>query len=311
MKGKIVKIYGRYYSVNLNDKILPSFLKGSIRKDERNKKYSDPAAVGDFVEIELNADGTASINEILPRKNMFSRKDGTSVKEDVIAANIDLVVAVQCFGDPAFNPRFVDRLAVRAMMDEIPLILCMNKYDLADDYTCQYANEYYKKTDVKIVYVSAEEGSGIDEFRKLLKNKISIFAGYSGVGKSSLLNALFPDAQLPTSTVSESTGKGRHTTTNVEMIFTDEHTALIDTPGMREFGLPEMEPEELSNYFYEFETNERKCKFFPCTHDHEPGCEIKARVDLGEISEGRYISYLNILESLRYNKNNKYRTSLR
>jgi ribosome biogenesis GTPase len=95
------------------------------------------------------------------------------------------------------------------------------------------------------------------------------------------------------------------------MIFTDENTALIDTPGMWEFGLPEMEPEELSKYFYEFETNERKCKFFPCTHDHEPDCEIKARVDSGEISEGRYISYLNILESLRYNKNNKYKTFLK
>jgi len=281
-------------------------LKGSIRKDERNKKYSDPAAVGDFVEIELNADGTASINEILPRQNAFSRKDGTSVKEDVIAANIDLVVAVQCFGDPAFNPRFVDRLAVRAMMDDIPLVLCMNKYDLADDDTCQYINDYYEKTDVQIVYVSAEEGTGIDDFRKLLKDKISIFAGYSGVGKSSLLNALYPSAELPVSEVSESTRKGRHTTTNVEMIFTDAHTALIDTPGMREFGLPEMEPEDLSKYFYEFKTNERKCKFFPCSHDHEPECEIKDRVELSEISTGRYISYLNILESLRYNKSNRY-----
>ncbi len=306
MRGIITKVYGLYYAVYCEGKTLNCYLRGRIRQNEDLKRYSNPAAVGDFIDFDVSEDGTGTIRNILERKNIFSRKEkGRTRKEDIIACNLDLIVVVQSFDKPPFNMRFVDRLLVRGVKAGIPVILCVNKLDLAMKEQISYIKRYYKNVPVSIVLVSALTGEGVEALRRKLLKSVSIFVGYSGVGKSSLLNALFPELNLRISEVSESTGKGRHTTTNVEMI-SHGNASIIDTPGLREFGLMDLEPDDLGRYFHEFSRYADLCEFSPCSHDHEPNCEVKRQVDQGKICEDRYISYLNILYSLRDYYNRKY-----
>jgi len=191
-------------------------------------------------------------------------------------------------------------------MQGIPVLVCINKSDLAKEDEKKGVFEYYRNAGNDIVFVSAVTSDGLEYLYRYLEGKVSILVGFSGVGKSSILNGLFPDLDLRVKEVSSRTGKGRHTTTNVEMITVDKNTAIIDTPGMREFGLMDMEPHIVGNYFYEFAEHADKCGFMPCTHDHEPGCEIKRLVEQGTISNERYVSYLNILHSLQEYFDNMY-----
>ncbi len=306
MNGKIIKIYGRHYNVLAGGRVFDCSLRGAIRRDERMKRFSDPAAVGDEVEFEILDDGSGLITSICDRRNMFSRKDSSSRKEDVIAANIDRIVVIQCYGEPRLNPRFVDRILVRGMKESVETLLFINKSDLADDFTRGYIQRYYALSGLRIIEVSALDGSGIDDVRELLGKGISVFTGYSGVGKSSILNSVYPGLELRTTDVSESTGKGRHTTTNVQLVMRDEGCGVIDTPGMREFGLMDIEPEDLQDFFPEFAKLRGRCRFSGCTHDHEPQCEVKDHVERGDIDEDRYISYLNILNSLKEYRARRY-----
>ncbi|MBN2039639.1 MAG: ribosome small subunit-dependent GTPase A [Spirochaetes bacterium] len=271
------------------------------------KIYSDPAAVGDIVSFNFNEDGSGVINTILPRKNIFSRKGkARNRKEDIIAANLDLITIIQAFKKPRLNLRFVDRLSVRSEKEKIPVLLCINKLDLADDKTIEYINNYYSNTKIKIIMTSALTGRGVEELHNFLNHKTSLFIGNSGVGKSSILNSINPDLNLRTSEVSERTNKGRHTTANVEMINFANDISIIDSPGMREFGLSDIDPNMLGMYFHEFGKYINKCSFKPCTHDHEPDCEIKKQVEKQVIFRDRYISYLNILSSLKEDNKQKY-----
>lgn len=297
-QGRIIKVFGRYYTIRSGGERVNAVLRGRLKKDERLRRFSEPAAVGDMVEFAFNDDGSGVIEEVLPRRSVFSRKDRGHKKEDLIAANIDQILVIQAFYDPPLNLRFVDRIMVRGEKEGLPVILCVNKCDLAEERDEQSIEDYYRDAGVHIIIASAHEGRGLEEFKKAVSGKCSILVGYSGVGKSSLLNSIYSGLALRTSEVSESTGKGRHTTTNVEMVELDEETTLIDTPGVREFGLMDIEPEELGNYFHEFRELEA-CRFSPCSHDHEPGCRVKELVEEGRISEERYISYLNILASLK------------
>lgn len=300
VEGKITKVMGLYYTVSSEEGVYNCVLRGKIRKNKDWKKYTNPAAVGDNVLFEINDDKTGVISEIINRKNLFSRKDkGRNRKEDIIAANIDLIVIMQSFVDPMINLRFVDRVAVRGIYSEIPILLCVNKIDLANQDVIDYVNDYYENTGIDIIFVSALEKSNLEELKSKITGKRSIFAGFSGVGKSTILNSIYSGLNLRTSDVSISTGKGRHTTTNVELIAMDLNTELVDTPGVREFGLMDIEPHMLGKYFYEFNQYSHNCTFSPCTHDHEPGCEIKRMVEDGEIYEGRYTSYINILYSIK------------
>ncbi len=306
MTGRVIKVLGQYYTVEADGSEYSSVLRGKLRKDKRLKRFSDPVATGDFVDFEISETGEGVINTVHERRNTFTRMDSRNRKEDLIAANLDTILVIQAFKMPQLNLRFVDRLMVRGEKEGIPLVLCVNKSDLADKGDILYLKKYYENTGTEIIVTSAAKGTGLDRLKKRLKGHTSILAGYSGVGKSSLLNRLYPGLKLRTSEVSNSTRKGRHTTTNVEMMLLDEETFIIDTPGFREFGLMDIEPHLLGNYFHEFREHSGSCNFRSCTHDHEPGCEIKSRVEEGRISGDRYVSYLNILNSLKEQYDNMY-----
>ena len=306
MAGKIIRAFGRYYAVSDGGVEINGVLRGKIKSDPRLRSFSEPAAVGDDVDYTVNVEGLAVIERVHERRNVFTRKDRSSSKEDLIAANIDQLFVVQAYREPKFNLRFADRLLVRAEKENLQAVLCLNKADLSLPEDIEYIRNYYEASDVKFVSASAISGYGREELLKLCAGKTTLFAGYSGVGKSSLLNMLFPGIELKTSEVSESTGKGRHTTTNVRLLAVGESTFVIDTPGMREFGLLDIEPENLSGYFPEMREIEGFCKFAPCTHDHEPGCRIKEAVESGEIHFGRYESYINILYSIKEYYANMY-----
>lgn len=297
--GIVIKVMGLYYTVLWNGEKFNCNLRGRIRKKSDNSNFSNPVAVGDNVRFEVEADGSGIINEVLPRKNVFSRKEkGKYRKEDIIASNLDLVIVIQSFKKPRLNLRFVDRVLVRGVKEGIDVVLCINKLDLADAEQIPYVREYYRGAGIKIHMVSALKGINLDALEREMKDRVSILIGYSGVGKTSILNRLFPELNLKVSTVSSKTGKGRHATSNVQMIVRNA-MAIVDTPGLREFGLLDIETHMLEEYFPEFRQSSPECEYKPCTHDHEPNCAVKRDVDEGIISEGRYISYLNILYSLK------------
>ena len=305
--GMVVKVFGMYSTVLYEDRRINCVLRGKMRREKSVRKYSDPVAVGDLARIELDREGTGVISEILPRKNVFSRKEkGRNRREDVIASNLDRIVIIQSFDNPRLNLRFVDRLSVRARKDGIPMLLCINKRDLAEKGDVTNVMEYYDNAPIDLALVSARTGRGIDDFGQFIAKNTSLFVGYSGVGKTSILNRLYPDLDLRVSEISESTGKGRHTTTNVEMIYAVDGTRIVDTPGLREFGLVDIEPETAGDYFYEFGELAAECAYRPCSHDHEPDCGVKRMVEAGRIHTDRYVSYLNILQSLRESRERKY-----
>jgi ribosome biogenesis GTPase len=308
LTGTVVKSYGKYYTVEYEGGRINCVLRGRLRKDKRLEQYSEAVVVGDTVDFEPDVDGDGgAISLVHERRNVFTRKYKESDRDDLIAANLDQIVVIQCFGKPKLNLRFVDRLMVRGCKEEIPVVLCVNKLDLAEEDDAAMLHDYYRGYDADIMLVSAKTGEGLDAFRDRLAGRLSILIGSSGVGKSSILNGLYPGLDLRTTEVSDHTGKGRHTTTNVEMFSMEGGARIIDTPGLREFGLVDIEPEELGVYFMEFGAYSRTCGFSPCTHDHEPDCEVKRRVEKGKLSEERYTSYLNILYTLRQYHENRYR----
>ncbi|HON79463.1 MAG TPA: ribosome small subunit-dependent GTPase A [Spirochaetota bacterium] len=307
MKGIVVKGYGLFYTVKYNNQRINCTLRGILRKKLDSKRFSNPIAVGDFVTISTNDDGTGTIDDIDERRNIFSRKEkGRTRKEDIIACNLDRIIVIQSFKQPKLNLRFVDRLIIRGQKENIPVILCVNKTDLAAAGDIDYVKNYYRGAGIDILFVCAIEGKGVSELKNIISGKTSLLAGYSGAGKTSLLNAIYPHLDLRVSEVSESTGKGRHTTTNVSMVTADNNTNIIDTPGLREFGLMDIEPHTLETFFPEFSGYRNNCVFSPCTHDHEPKCEIKKQVDAGHIFKDRYISYLYMLNSLKEYYNRMY-----
>lgn len=306
MTGTVVKVFGRYYTIEVEGERFNAVLRGRLKLDEELRRFASPLAVGDLVDYTRGPDGGISIDRIHPRTNFFSRKDRGTTRIDLIAANLDQILVIQSFAEPVLNLRFVDRLLVRGIREGIPVCLCVNKADLAIKEDIRFIKDYYRLSGLDIIIASAETGKGIEQLRKRVAGNRTILAGYSGVGKTSLLNCLYPGLKLKTGEVSDSTGKGRHTTTNVEMVRLKDGTELIDTPGMREFGLMDIRPEELAGLFPDFTPFAGSCQFRPCTHDHEPRCEVKRRVEAGEISEERYISYLNILYSLREYYQNLY-----
>ncbi|HNR87532.1 MAG TPA: ribosome small subunit-dependent GTPase A [Spirochaetota bacterium] len=306
-EGIIIKAYGAYYRVLADGEEFNCALRGKFRTSARGSSYSDPVVVGDRVLISRNDDGTGAIDELLERRNIFSRKEkGRNRSEDVIASNLDRIIVIQAFQRPRMNLRFADRIIVRSIKESIDVVVCVNKLDLADDAACEFVLEYYRGADVPVLFVSAQTGDGMGELADVIRNRVTLFVGNSGVGKSSILNTLVPDLDLHTIEISDKTGKGRHATTNAAMIRVDAESFIVDTPGLREFGLLDIEPHELAGYFMEFSRYHDACSFRPCTHDHEPQCAVRDMVDEGAIAHERYISYLNILATLREYRAIKY-----
>ena len=302
LEGVVIRSTGSWYEVKTGGRVVPCKMRGRFRLAEED--VTNPIAVGDHVRLRLNPDDTGLITEIHERKNRLSRRAAgrRAGIEHVIVANIDRVWIIQSVRLPKPNPGFVDRVLVVAEAHEIEAGLVINKIDLARDKDWDEIEELrdlYSEIGYPVVLTSALTGEGIDELGEQLYQRTSVVAGPSGVGKSSVLNAIEPELGIKTSEVSEKTRKGRHTTTFASLFPLAKGGFVVDTPGLREFGVLDIEDWELSHFFIEFKPHLERCRFPTCTHDHEPGCGVKDAVEEGEISERRYGSYLNILYSIR------------
>ena len=302
LDGIVVRSTGSWYDVQVDDRVIPSKVRGKFRLEGQGG--TNPVAVGDEVTIRMNPDDTGLITDIHPRENQLVRRAaGRRVgQEQVIAANIDRVWIIQSVRLPKPNPGFIDRVLVTAEAHDIPAGIVLNKIDLLrpkNTSKIDFLTSLYEGIGYPVLRTSTVTGEGIDAFRDALTGGTSVVTGPSGVGKSTLLNAVEPNLELRTGEVSERTRKGRHTTTNAALFALSGGGFVVDTPGIREFGVMHLEPWELSQFFVEFQPYIEQCKFPTCTHDHEPGCAVIAAVECDDITHERYYSYLNILDSIR------------
>lgn len=307
MEGIVIRSTGSWYTIlpDHQSETVQARTRGKFRLQQAEVSETNPVAVGDRVSLRMEDDGSGLITEIQPRFNQLSRRAaGRRIgKEHVIAANVDAAWCVQATFLPKFNSGFVDRFFVMAEAYHLDAGIVINKADLLADQPAAldaigFWIALYEDLGYNVLLTSTRTGDGIDDFRAALEGKTSVIAGPSGVGKTSLLNTVAPELELKTGAVSKKTRKGKHTTT-----FATLHQIagglVIDTPGIREYGIWDMAPEELGGYFVEMLPHIGHCRFPDCSHDHEPGCAITDAVDEGEISPERYGSYLNILASLR------------
>ena len=295
-------------NLTLNTQAIDCRLRGNYRL--RGNKQTNPVAVGDRVLIELQDDGTGIIHEVQDRRNYIVRRATKLSKQThVIAANIDLLCIVATLGLPRTSTGFIDRLLVTAEAYHIPAAILFNKSDLMVDPELQALQDevagMYRSVGYPVLEISALTSQGLDEVRTLIAGKTVLFSGHSGVGKSALLNALCPGLDLRTGDLSDWSLKGKHTTTFAEIhpvTLNTEHltlnTYLIDTPGIKEFGMVDFNAQELSHFFPEMRAVLHDCRFANCTHRHEPSCAVMQAVDDGRIPAERYRNYLNIIESV-------------
>ena len=305
MHGLVIKNTGSWYTVLTDDgQLIDCKIKGNFRL--KGIRSTNPVAVGDRVQIVPNNEGTAFITEIEDRRNYIIRKSiNLSKQSHIIAANVDQAILVVTVANPQTSTTFIDRFLASAEAYRVPVILVFNKTDLLDDDMRRYQEamvNLYQTIGYECHQISAENGDGVDGLRPLLKDKITLLSGNSGVGKSTLINRLVPEANLRTSEISDAHNTGQHTTTFSEMIplspITQHLTPgfLIDTPGIKGFGTFDMEPEELTSYFKEIFHFSQDCLFSNCTHTHEPGCAVLKALEDHYIAESRYQSYLSMLE---------------
>ena len=300
MKGLVIKNTGSWYLVR-NDagEVVSCKIKGNLRL--KGFRCTNPVAVGDLVDFELKTDGTAMIKTIEPRQNYIIRRASNLSKEfQILAANLSQTVLVVTLANPETNTTFIDRFLATAEAYRVPAILAINKIDLlteTEDRALLEAVAYlYRSIGYTVHPVSAMTGEGMDELRSELAGKVTLFSGNSGVGKSSIINALVPDAGLRVGDVSASHHTGMHTTTFSEMLDLPGGGAIIDTPGVKGFGTIDFERAEVAHYFPEIFKVSADCRFGNCTHTHEPGCAVREAVEQHRISESRYASYLSILD---------------
>ena len=303
MKAIVYKSTGSWYTLrDEQGRFWNGRMKGVLKLDDITS--TNPVAVGDWVEAEIeNEDSdSATINEILDRHNYINRQSPRHKHQHhIVAANLDQSVLIATLKEPRTSQGFIDRFLVASEMYHVPAIIAFNKSDL---YKQKELDKYegwkamYEKVGYHVLLVSAEKEEGLEELIEALKDKTSLLSGHSGVGKSSLLNVLFPGTNRKTQDVSGWSGKGQHTTTFAEMFDLPFGGRIIDTPGMREFGLVDITKPELSHYFPEMRDRLNGCQFNNCLHMNEPGCAIKTAVVNGEIHEDRYLSYCGILDSI-------------
>lgn len=300
MNGLVIRNTGSWYTVKTDDgSLFDCKVKGSFRL--KGIRSTNPVAVGDMVTITPGADGqTALIDGIVDRRNYIIRRASNLSKQShIIAANVDMAALVVTIAHPETSTTFIDRFLASAEAYRVPVLLIFNKTDLYDELEreqMEYLVALYECIGYKCVTCSAETGDGIDALRTELQGKTTLLSGNSGVGKSTLLNLLVPDADARTAEISAAHDAGMHTTTFSQMFFLPQGGALIDTPGIKGFGTFDMEREEVSHYFREIFMVSAECRFGNCTHTHEPGCAVLQAVAEGGIAESRFTSYLSMLE---------------
>jgi len=271
IQGTVYKSTGSWYLVKSQDKFFECRIKGKIRL--KDISTTNPIAVGDLVMFDLENDGKGIISDILPRTNYIIRKSvNLSKQRHIIASNIDISVLVVTLNNPNTSSNFIDRFLVSCQAYDIPVIIAY----------CEL--------------ISAKYGNGIDELIELMKSKTCIISGHSGVGKSTLINSISPKLRLKTKEISSSHNQGKHTTTYAEMFDLDANIRVIDTPGIRGFGLVDISKNELGDFFPEFLLAKQKCKFNNCLHLDEPDCNVKKKIEDGDIFESRYLTYLDMLK---------------
>lgn len=303
MRATVYKSTGSWYIVkDAEAKFWNARMKGVMKLDDITS--TNPVAVGDEVEVEIEneTDRTAIINEIIDRHNYINRQSPRhKYQHHIVASNLDQSMLVATLREPKTSQGFIDRFLVASEMFHVPPFIVFNKSDLYREKEMEKYAEWkamYETVGYKVFLISTEKKEGVEEVLELLKNKTTLISGHSGVGKSSFLNVVFPDIKLKTQDVSGWSGKGQHTTTFAEMYDLPFGGRIIDTPGMREFGLVGIEKQEVSHYFPEMRDRLNGCQYNNCLHVNEVDCAIKEAVRNGEISEDRYVSYVNIMESI-------------
>lgn len=306
MKALVYKSTGSWYVTKTADgHVFNARLKGVFKMDDAITS-TNPVAVGDEVEMEMEneLEHSTTITHIYERRNYINRQSPShKMHHHIIAANLDQSLLFATLKEPRTSQGFIDRFLVTSEAYHVPAIIVFNKTDIykkKDQEKLSLFKTIYENAGYKIVPMSVKDGTGIDEVKQLLEDKITLMSGHSGVGKSSFINTVFPDLLLRTQAVSGWSGKGLHTTTFAEMfdIPAPDRGKIIDTPGLREFGLVDIPKQELSHYFPEMRPLINDCQFNNCLHINEPGCAVKQAVADGSISEDRYVSYYNILESI-------------
>lgn len=307
--GMVIKNTGSWYTV-LTDggSTVDCKIKGNFRL--KGIRSTNPVAVGDRVEIIRNQEGTAFITSICDRKNYIIRKSSNLSKQShIIAANVDQAFLIVTVDYPQTSTTFIDRFLASAEAYNVPVTIIFNKVDLFKGDEERYLDmmvNLYETVGYTCLKVSAETEEGLQQLLPLLKGKITLFSGNSGVGKSTLLNKIVPGAELRTAEISDAHNTGMHTTTFSEMLSLGDCGWVIDTPGIKGFGTFNMEPEEICGYFKEIFRFSKDCRFSNCTHTHEPGCAVRQAVEDHYIAQSRYASYLSMLDD---KEEGKYRAA--
>lgn len=309
MKGLVIKNTGSWYLVKTEDgRLIECKIKGNFRL--KGIRSTNPIAVGDHVQILINNEGTAFINEIEDRKNYIIRRSSNLSKQShILAANLDQCMLVVTVNYPETSTIFIDRFLASAEAYRIPVKLVFNKVDRYSEEERRYLDaliSLYTHIGYPCFKISALNGEGIEAIKQDLRDKVTLFSGHSGVGKSTLINAILPELDIKTAEISAYHNKGMHTTTFSEMFPVEGDGYIIDTPGIKGFGTFDMEEEEVGHYFKEIFEYSADCKYNNCTHRHEPGCAVRDAVEKHLISESRYTSYLNMLED---KEEGKYRSA--
>jgi ribosome biogenesis GTPase len=300
--GKIIQTTGSWYQVLVDEKIITARLKGKFKLEELDT--TNPIAVGDEVVLEKTETNEFIIIEIKNRKNYIIRQSPRNKHQrHIIASNIDLALLIVTISQPRTSLGFVDRFIAAAESFHIPVKIVINKIDLLqkskDKELLEYMQLVYQKIGYEVICSSTVTQEGIAQIQNVLNNKTTLVAGHSGVGKSTLLNSINPNLNLKTGAISKKWDKGMHTTTFATMFQLMENTFIIDTPGIKEFMMLHVEPEEVSGYFIDIKKYSEDCQFNNCMHLNEPNCAVKEAVEQHKIAATRYENYLNIVENIK------------